>query len=78
VLWVCDKQNVLPYPGEFDDYKAELMEGIHEEEAALESQLERRMREEEEARLTAARDRARKVKELRLRQAGSSTEAPLS
>jgi len=67
LLWVCDKQNVLPFPGEFDDYKATLMESIQDEERDLEEQLERRRREEEEARLAATRKRAQQIRELRLR-----------
>ena len=43
------------------------MESIHEEEAELEGQLERKRHEEEEARLAATRLRAQQIRELRLR-----------
>lgn len=64
-LWVCDAGNCLPYAGEYDDYKESLMAQIAEEEANLDSVMAARAKAEKEARLAAARERARKLKELR-------------
>ena len=64
-LWVCDKQDCSPYDGEYEDYKASLMESIHAAEAVIEDEMARRAREEEEARMAAARIRAQRRNELR-------------
>lgn len=64
-LWVCDKQNVKPYPGDLDDYKESLLESIHKDEEALDAVMAKRAAEEEAARMAATKERARKLRELR-------------
>jgi ATPase subunit of ABC transporter with duplicated ATPase domains len=64
-LWVCDAGNVLPYAGEYDDYKESLMATIAQAEAALDEVMSARAAAEEAARMAAVRERARKLKEMR-------------
>ena len=64
-LWVCDKANCTPYPGEYDDYKSSLMEDIKQQEAGIEEVMATRAKEEEAARMAALRERARKLKQMR-------------
>jgi len=64
-LWVCDAQDVAPFDGELDDYKASLLKSIHEEEESQETLWEAKAREAEEARLAAVKERARRLREMR-------------
>eukprot|EP01138_Halocafeteria_seosinensis_P011696 gb/GECG01011952.1/.p1 GENE.gb/GECG01011952.1/~~gb/GECG01011952.1/.p1 ORF type:complete len:974 (+),score=234.57 gb/GECG01011952.1/:1-2922(+) len=61
ILWVCDKQTVLEWDGDFDDYRDSLMKDIFEQEKRLESEAEKRAEE----RMERAKQRHAKIQEAR-------------
>jgi ATPase subunit of ABC transporter with duplicated ATPase domains len=74
-LWVCDKQTVKEWPGEFEDYRDSLIAEIAEADKELEDFIAKRQAEEDAMRMAAARERARRVKELRDRAASTKAAA---
>jgi hypothetical protein len=61
-LWVCDKQQVLPFDGDIDDYRASLIKDIHAESDKLMVELERMAAEAEAKRMEEMRKRAKNLK----------------
>ena len=74
-LWVCDKQDVAPYAGDLDDYKASLLRAIHDDEEKLDAVMERQRAAAEELRLAAVKERARKLRETREAKAAAAAVA---
>jgi ATPase subunit of ABC transporter with duplicated ATPase domains len=61
-LWVCDKQQVLPFDGDIDDYRTSLIKDIHAESDKLLQELDKMAEEAEVKRMEEMRKRARNLK----------------